>query len=186
MARHHAGLPARLLNCFATRASNPIPAMLKNGRPAISAGIDRSRPAVERDGEGGAGIARHTERCGEAVAGTGADERHRRIRVQHARAGFVHRAVTAPDDDQLRTRGSARGREMVRVAGALGHVDLRAQSASLDLAAHERDSARTGGAGSAPAPEIGLMMATIDMNFGRRRAREPCYSNFQHRVVEVA
>ena len=64
------------------------------------------------------GIARHTERAGEAVARTGAHECDRRLRVQHARARFVDRAVAAPDDDQLRTGGGARGGEIVRMAGA--------------------------------------------------------------------
>ena len=137
-------LRPRLLNCFATRASKPMPAMLKNGRPAIMpASIVRVRPsrAMARAARG---VARHAERAGEPVARAGTHECDRGVGVQQARARFVHRAVAAPDDDQLRTGGGARGREIARVAGALGHMDLRATPSPLDLAPHERDAARAG------------------------------------------
>ena len=111
------------------------------------AGVDRSRLAVESDCQSGAWRARHTERAREAVARTGTHESDRRVGVQHTGTGFVHRAVAAPHDDQLRTGGGARGREIVRVAGALGHVNLRARPSPLDLAPHERDATRTGRAG---------------------------------------
>ena len=84
--------------------------------------------------------------------------------------------------------GRARGGELARVPGAFGEVNVGVQSAAFRLRAHERDAARRGGVGSAPAPEIGLMIATIDMrvNFEAVTAREPCYSNVQHRRLEDA
>ena len=81
--------------------------MLKNGRPAIIAGVDRSRAAVEGDRERGARVAWHGERGRQAVARTGRHDAERRGGVEQCRADFVQRAVASPGDHQCRSPAAA-------------------------------------------------------------------------------
>ena len=162
--------------------------MLKNGRPfIIPASIVRVTPS-NAAASAASRLARHTKRGREPVAGPRGNKTDAWFRdPSSAGARFVQRPVAAPHDDERRAGCRARRRELARVPGAFGDVNVGVQPAAFRLGAYERDAARGRGRVRAGAGDrIDDRDDRHVLHFEAVERGEPCYSNVQHRRLEDA
>ena len=106
--------------------------------------VDRERLRSERGRERRAGRSRHAQPAGQAVAGTGRDEAQGRRAAGDRAARFVHRAVPAPHDDEVRAIGHGGRGQLARVARPFGEVNGCAEVSPLQLVANHLDAVACG------------------------------------------
>ena len=142
------------------RASKPIPAMLKNGRPADHPGVDRAGAAVEalpqarlrrRAAWPSAPASPLPDPAGTSPSAV-ADP-------SSADAGFVERAVAAPHDHEHPRRHARRAAASSRACPARLVRSIAAVRPRRSSSRATSRSRRPATAESAPAPETGLMIA---------------------------